>query len=160
MIFSRTFLAAALAALAVPALAHDGMAVRDPYLLVATGAAKTAGAFMVVENHRAIDDRLVGASSDAAARVEMHSHVEDDQGVMRMREIEDGILIAAGGEHALTRGGDHLMFLGLTRPLAEGDVVQVTLTFETTGDLEIEVPVRSGTDANAHDHGHSGHHQH
>ncbi|MFD1913415.1 copper chaperone PCu(A)C [Halodurantibacterium flavum] len=160
---------AAVAALALPitapaVLAHDGMAVRDAYARVTMPTAPTAAAFMVIENHRAIDDRLIAVRSDAAERVELHTHQQDDAGVMRMIELEDGIAIHAGGEHALVRGGDHLMFLGLTRPLSDGDIVHVTLTFEQSGDLEVEIPVdlNRAEDAAPHDHGaghgHSGGH--
>ncbi|MFC7703975.1 copper chaperone PCu(A)C [Plastorhodobacter daqingensis] len=141
MLIARTLVAAALAALAVPAVAHDGMAVRDAYVRVSGPSAKSGAAFMVIENHRAIDDRLIAARSDAAERLEIHTHTQDDAGVMRMVEIEDGILIPAGEEHALSRGGDHLMFLGLTAPLDHGDAVSVTLIFEQSGELEVEIPV-------------------
>jgi copper(I)-binding protein len=60
---------------------------------------------------------------------------------MRMMEVEEGFAIPAGGSHALARGGDHVMFLGLTRSLEHGDTVTVTLTFEQAGDVEVEIPV-------------------
>lgn len=161
MTFARTTLAVTFMAFAFPAFAHDGMAVRDAYIRTTTAQATSGAAFMVIENHRAFDDRLIGAQSDAAERVELHTHSEDANGVMRMGEIEGGILIPAGDEHALDRGGDHLMFLGLTRPLAQGDVITVTLTFELSGELEIEIPVDSERqpDAGA-GHGHGDGHGH
>ena len=86
---------------------------------------------MVIENTGDSDDRLVSATSDAAMKVELHTHVADDNGVMKMMEVEDGITIPANGQHALARGGDHVMFMGLTGPLEQDSEIAVTLTFET-----------------------------
>lgn len=140
-----------MAVLAFPAFAHDGFAVRDAYARASSPAARSGAVFMVIENHRTIDDRLIAVSTDAAQRAELHTHLSDVQGVMRMVEVEDGIPIPAGGEHALARGGDHVMLLGLTRPLTDGDTVTLTLVFERSGELTVEVPVDDARmDANAH----------
>ncbi|WP_347139994.1 copper chaperone PCu(A)C [Paracoccus sp. SSK6] len=128
-----------LAALAVVtpamALAQEGLAIRDAY--VRSTNPKTAAAFMVVENHGAADCRLTGAASDAADMVDLHTNVEDN-GVMKMQKIEGGIDIPAGGEHALARGGDHVMLMGLTKPLADGDKIALTLDFGDCGTQQVE----------------------
>ncbi|KGB80544.1 MAG: copper chaperone PCu(A)C [Confluentimicrobium sp.] len=133
---------AALAAIsfALPALA-DGIMIEDPYARASTMMSQSGAAFMVLKNMTDSDDRLVGASSDVAERVELHTHISDAQGVMQMVEVEEGFPIPAGGSHALARGGDHVMFLGLTRPLQQGDVIQVTLSFEKAGDITVDIPV-------------------
>jgi len=107
---------------------------------------------------------LIGASSDVADKVELHSHTSDDNGVMRMGEIEGGVAIAADDMHAFKRGGDHLMFMGLKGPLEQGAMVPVTLEFEKAGAVEIEVMVDQDRKPNhgkmKHDHGdmdHTGH---
>ena len=145
---------------ATAALAHDGMAVREAYALVASPNAQSGAIFMVIENHRAFDDRLIGAETDAAQRVDLHTHAEDAAGVMRMIELEDGILIPTDDEHALARGGDHIMLLGLTRPLNEGDTIGLTLRFELSGELEVEVPVGAPAEGHGHEHGHGHGHSH
>ncbi|ALG89222.1 MULTISPECIES: copper chaperone PCu(A)C [Actibacterium] len=133
---------AALAAIsfALPALA-DGIMIEDPYARASTMLSQSGAAFMVLKNRADSDDRLVGATSDVAERVELHTHISDAQGVMQMVEVEEGFPIPAGGSHALARGGDHVMFLGLTRPLQQGDVIQVTLSFEKAGDITVDIPV-------------------
>jgi len=70
---------------------------------------------------------------------------------MRMVEVEEGFAVPAGGMHALKRGGDHVMFMGLTRPMEQGDTVNVTLIFEKAGRIEVEIPVdlERGEDAPA-----------
>ncbi len=137
---SAIWLAAALSLFALPALA-EGITIQDPYARVSTMMSKSGAAFMVIENTGATEDRLIAASSDVAEKVELHTHKEDAQGVMQMLEVPEGFAIPAGGSHALARGGDHVMFLGLTRSLKEGDLVTLSLTFEKAGIVTLEVPV-------------------
>jgi hypothetical protein len=123
----RPLLGAALAAaLALPALAHDGVHVADVY---ARASARSGAVFMTITNHAAADDTLIAASTDVAERVELHTHVMDASGVMAMVEVEGGFTIPGGSTRVLQRGGDHIMLLGLTRPLADGDRFTLTLTF-------------------------------
>ena len=94
---------------------------------------------MVLMNHGVADDRLVGVTSDAAKKVELHTHSEDANGVMKMRHLVEGAVIPAGGMHALERGGDHVMFMGLSAPMTQGDEISVTLMFENAGAVSITV---------------------
>lgn len=156
----RTLLSAAIAMalLPVPVQAHDdhpaGLHVHDPYART-MGRVGTSGAvFFLLHNNTETDDRLIAAASDAAEVVELHTHV-DENGVMRMTRIEGGIALPAGQMHALERGADHVMLMGLTRNLAPGDIVTVTLTFESGAELVIEAPVDNARDGAAPDH--SGH---
>ncbi len=96
---------------------------------------------MVIHNDGETDDRLIFASSDAAARVELHTHFEQNNGVMRMMEVEDGFPVPAGGSHSLDRGGDHVMFMGLTGSWRQGDLIPLTLVFERRGELALEIEV-------------------
>ena len=159
----RLTLSAALSlALALPAVAadtHAPIGVTDGFVLVSHEHAQSGAAFMRLENRQGVDDRLIAAASDVAQRVELHTHTEDAQGVMRMVEVEEGFPLPAGGHHDLARGGDHVMFLGLTRPLAQGDSVTLTLEFEQAGALTLELTVGLPADAPAH-HGHSHGHSH
>ncbi len=135
-------LAAALAALlALPAVAHDGVHIVDPYARSMGMNAKTGAAFMVIENHQAEDDRLIEARSDVAERVELHTHLIDANGVARMVEVKDGFAIPANGSHALERGADHVMFLGIKEPFVDGEAIPVTLVFERAGEVQVEIPV-------------------
>ena len=103
----------------------DNIMVMDAYARVASKVAKSGAAFMMIHNHSDQEDRLVAAASDVAKRVELHTHLEES-GVMKMTKLEDGIIIPAGGMHALKRGGDHVMFMGLTRSLEHGDMIEKT----------------------------------
>ena len=135
-----TLLAAAIALSALPALA-DGITISDPYARVSTMMSKSGAAFMVIANTGTEADRLISAASDVAEKVELHTHKQDANGVMQMLEVTEGFAIPAGESYALARGGDHVMFLGLTRDLTQGDVVKLALTFEKAGVIEVDVPV-------------------
>lgn len=141
MNFLKSCLAAAAVAFALPAFAGDAIAIVDPYARVSAMMSNSGAAFMTIENHGMADDRLVSAASDVAAKVELHTHKIDANGVAQMVEVPEGFPVAAHGSHALARGGDHIMLLGLTRPLAQGDTVTLTLTFEKAGAMTVQIPV-------------------
>jgi len=143
MSFKSIFLAAVAAVFtAVPAFAQDIM-IGDAYARSSFPGAKTGAVFMMLQNHGAQDDRLIAASSPAAARVELHTHIAGADGVMKMREVEDGFVVPATGMHALQRGGDHVMLMGLNAPLVQDEAITLTLTFEKAGNIELIVPVDS-----------------
>lgn len=141
MSFKTTvFAAVAAAALAMPAFA-EGIMVQDPYARASSMMSNSGAAFMMIMNHTGQDDHLVSASSDVAERVELHTHKEDENGVMRMIHVEEGFDLPKDGMIAMERGGKHVMFLGLNHALEQGEVVELTLTFEKAGDVTVEVPV-------------------
>lgn len=119
------------------------MVVRDAYLRSSTPSSKSGAGFMELINQTGQDDRLIGVRSDLDGMVQLHSHSEDANGVMTMGEIEGGVVIPAGATHLFARGGDHLMFMGMTAPLDQGQEVPVTLIFETAGEIEVMIPVDS-----------------
>ena len=154
----RTTALAAFAALtlATPALAQQ-IAVHDPYARSASPMAKTGAAFMMIHNHGTADDRLIGAASPAAKMVQLHTHREED-GVMKMVHVEDGFPLPADGEIVMERGGNHVMLMGLTEPFEQDKMIPLTLTFEQSGEIEIEVPVdlaRKPENGHGHKHGQS-----
>lgn len=109
------------------------------------------GGYVTVANAGSRADRLVGAACDCAGRVELHT-VATDGGVMRMSPVE-AMEVPAGGALSLAPGGDHLMFLDLTAPLADGQSADVTLTFEHAGEVTVRLPVRAAAPAADGDHG-------
>jgi hypothetical protein len=152
----RRLLLAASLALAAPALAHDGVHVNAAYAIVASDKATTAAAFMSILNHAAEEDVLVSATSSVAERVELHTHVEDASGMMVMTEVEGGFPIPPEGSHALERGSDHIMLIGLNRPLVPGDRIDLQLTFSRGEVIDLILPVQDaaamGAAMEGHDH--------
>lgn len=154
--FKKSLIAGAAALmLAGPAFAE--ITVEDAYARSASPAAKSGAAFIVLRNSSDTEDRLIGASSDIAERVELHTHISGDNGVMRMVHVEEGFVLPAGGMIAMRRGAEHVMFMGLNDAMEQGDTVPVTLTFEKAGDIVVEVPVDlERQDHGGMQHGHGG----
>lgn len=142
MSFKTTLLGAALAvAVTAPAFAQ-GIEIEDAYARSSGMSAMAGAAFMIIRNTGDTDDRLIAATApDVAQRTELHTHIEDDNGVMRMVEVEQGFALPAGGEALLRRGGNHVMFMGLIDPFEQGETLSVTLTFERAGEMVVEIPV-------------------
>lgn len=85
-------------------------------------------------------DRLLGASSPRAERIEFH-RVENADGMMRMRRVA-AIELPAGARVELEPQALHLMLIGLSAPLSAGARLPLTLRFETAGEQSIEALVR------------------
>ncbi|MBS0565635.1 MAG: copper chaperone PCu(A)C [Proteobacteria bacterium] len=138
----RPFLAAlAFAALAAPALAHDGVHVENAFARFVPGA-RTGAVYMTIENHAKVEDRLVSVSTDAGAKAEIHRSAQGADGVMTMDALPDGLAIAPGAIAELKSGGDHIMVMDLNRHPKPGDSIEVTLTFSHAGTVKLSVPVR------------------
>lgn len=137
----QLLIAAAATAFALPAFAHDGVHINDPYARVNGGIGASGAIFLQIENHTDVDDRLLDVKSDVAAKVELHTHKASADGVMQMMHVPEGFPIAALQGHNLERGGDHVMLMGLNVDLKDGDMIPLTLIFEHAGAVQIDVPV-------------------
>ncbi len=144
--------AASTAVLAVPAAAHDfklgPLRIDHPYAIPTPPGATTGAAYLRgIRNTGEQADRLLGASTPVASRVEIHRSTVDAQNVMRMRPI-DGVELPAGSEVRLRHGGGHhLMLIDLVSPLKNGERFPMTLRFERAGEREVVVWVQQPRDA-------------
>lgn len=114
----------AAAALSGAALAQ--VTVSDAWVRATVPVQKTAGAFMTLQSSKAV--RLVGASTPAAGRVEIHKMEMDGQ-TMKMQAVE-ALELPAGTSVDLAKAGYHLMLLELKQQLKDGATVPLTLTVE------------------------------
>jgi copper(I)-binding protein len=113
--------------------------VEDAWSRATPPGAKVGAGYMKIS--AGVADRLVGASSPAAARVELH--VSEQKGdVMRMRQVK-AYDIPAGRVFELSPGGAHLMLVDLKAPLKQGTKVPLTLRFEKGGEIRVELEVRA-----------------
>jgi copper(I)-binding protein len=143
-----------------PATAGDytigSLQIGNPWTRATPKGAAVAGAYLTISNKGTEPDRLIGGSSAAASRFEVHSMVTE-QGVAKMRPITGGLEIKPGETVELKPGSLHVMWLGLKQPLAKGEKIKGTLEFEKAGKVEIEYAVEAlGATAPAP----GGHHQH
>lgn len=131
--------------LSTAALAHEvrvgDLEIIHPNIPAPAATAKAAGGFMAISNEGAVADRLVAVQTGIAKRAQVHTTETGADGVAKMVHLPDGVEIPAGGTVVLERGGLHVMFMGLTGALKEGDMVPATLVFEKAGPVAIEFMV-------------------
>ena len=129
--------------------------ISDSYARSSGPLAKAGAAYMKIMNHSDGSDRLIGVQSDIAKKTELHTHLKDDNGVMRMVHIDEGIKIGPMKEHSLVRGGQHIMFMGLKEPFETGKIISVILLFEKAGEIGIEIVVDQDRKDNKKSHSHT-----
>jgi copper(I)-binding protein len=144
-------------ACAVSALAAEfevgSVQVINPWTRATPKGAEVAGAYMVIRNKGTEPDRLLGGTSAVASRVEVHK-MEMGGGVAQMRPVEGGLEIKPGGSVELKPGSFHLMFIGLKRPLEQGQKMKATLEFQKSGKVDVEFDVAAlGASAAPEEHG-------
>ena len=160
MIYSRRVVALTAAIIAAPLAAH-GFAVSDlkighPWSRETAPGQSAGGGFLTITNNGKQADRLVSATSRAAAQVQIHT-VSMTNGVMRMRELPSGLEIPAGATVALKPGGFHIMLIGLKAPLRQGTLVPAELRFQRAGKVTINVKVEPIAYAGPEGGDHAGH---
>jgi periplasmic copper chaperone A len=116
--------------------------VEQPWSRATPSGAKTGAVYMTIDNKSGTADRLTGASSNVADKLQIHE-MKVENGVMQMREIAGGLPIPANGSVMLKPGSYHVMLIGLKKPLAAGDNFPLTLTFEKAGNISVTVPVQT-----------------
>ncbi len=116
----------------------SGIRAEQPWARATAPQQKVGGAYVTLTSPA--DDRLLGASSPVAGRVEVHEMTMDG-GVMRMREQKDGLALPAGKPVALAPGGYHIMLMDLQKPLVAGQVIAVQLRFQHAAPLDLEVKI-------------------
>ncbi|ABA05127.1 protein of unknown function DUF461 [Nitrobacter winogradskyi Nb-255] len=136
-----------------------------PWTRATAGGAKVAVGYVTIENKGGVADKLVGGSTDAAGRLEVHE-MSMNNGVMKMNQVEGGLAVEPGKTVKLEPGGYHLMLLDLKHPFKKGEKVPITLKFEKAGDVAVTLDVEGmGTRApgasggamkNPPDHSHDG----
>ena len=135
----RYLFATLITAFASPVLAGD-IIIEDAYARASRPGAPTGAIFMKIRNESETDDHLIGVESNVAKRVELHTHIEDN-GVMKMRHVEDGFLLPAGATHELARGGDHVMLMGVIEELETGAEIPLTLIFAEAGEIAVMITI-------------------
>lgn len=104
------------------------------------------------------DASIVAVSSPAASRAEMHSMTHED-GMMQMRTL-DTLALKAGQDVELGNGGNHLMLIGLKKPLAEGDDVGLVVTIQYADKHKEKITVKAAVRPLTENHEEHMHHHH
>ena len=137
----------------------DSVAVSEQWVKAADSG--MTAAFGVIANDTDSDIRIVSGDTEASTTTELHEVVESG-GTMTMREKKDGFVIPAKGSLTLKPGAEHIMLMGVKKPIRSGDSVTVTLRFEDGSTKRIDALARD-FDGNQENYvpaaGHPGTHQ-
>lgn len=146
--------------MASAALAHGhqvgSLSIQHPWSRETAAGQAVGGGFLTITNAGGRDDLLVSGSSPVAAEVQLHT-MSMDGGIMRMRQMTDGIAIPAKGAVELRPGGFHIMFMGLKRQLKQGEHFPVTLRFQRAGRVTVQFTVQPIGSTGPMEGGHAGH---
>jgi copper(I)-binding protein len=148
MTFSKALVAALMLAMASFSTAEaqelkvGDLTITQPWSRATPSGAKVAGAYVTITNNGTAPDRLVGATTSAAGRAEVHEMSMKDN-VMTMRPVSGGLVIEPGKSVALAPGGYHLMMMDLKAPLKNGDKLTATLEFEKAGKVDVTFDVQA-----------------
>lgn len=141
---NRITLLAALLGAAVAVNAHEFKAgkleIHHPWARAMPVAGGTGAVYFKINNAGDQADTLLSASNPALAeKIEIHSH-SNDNGVMRMRQVEN-VAVPAKGSVLFAPGGYHLMLINLKKPLVQGEKLPLTLKFAKAGQVKVEIKV-------------------
>jgi copper(I)-binding protein len=100
-----------------------------------------AGGYFTITNKAHEADRLVGAESPATGKIEIHGIKVVGSGIT-MKPMERGLGLPPDTAITLKPRGYHL-WIALKAPLAKGQKVPVTLTFEKGGTQQVELTVEA-----------------
>jgi copper(I)-binding protein len=141
----RTFLLFATGACALSALAQQiepgTLVISRPWSRPTVQGMPMGVAYLSITNNGKTADVLTGASSPAAARVEIHQTTFAD-GMARMRSVTD-VTIAPGATVKFEPGGIHLMLVDLKAPLETGKPVPLELHFRSAGKISVVLNVEA-----------------
>ena len=136
----KTILAALALSFALMASSAHADTIQVENAFARVSPAGSGGAFMTIKNTANKADRLVGISTDAARRAELHITKTKD-GVMSMQRVP-AIDIPANGSASLAPGGYHIMLFGIDKSLKTGDTIKLHLQFENAGERTVPVEIR------------------
>ena len=131
-------LTASILAAVMPIAAQAEITVIDPWARASVLASRPGAAYLTLSSDEA--DRLLNVTSPVAGQVMLHGVETDGAGITRMVHL-DALDVSPGTPVTLAPGHMHLMLMGLSRKLEEGESFPLTLVFETAGEVTVEVPV-------------------
>ncbi len=118
----------------------NNLAVHEAWIREAPPSAAVMAGYLVIENRGSTPRQLLGATSTAFDRVQMHATVTE--GNRTRMTHESSIELPPGDVVMFEPGGRHLMLMGPQDKLADGDTVVISLLFDGDEQLDIGFTVR------------------
>ena len=98
-----------------------------------------ASGFLVIKNNGRRVERLIAASTPMSMWTEIYGKVD---GRRVLHSLRDGLEIPPGSTVPLRPGSHHLRFIDIDFPLAVGQTLEVLLTFQRAGKVQLLFPGR------------------
>jgi periplasmic copper chaperone A len=124
---------------ATPTPARAVLAVKDAWARAADSGA-TSAVYFTITNSALVPDTLAGARSALAEEAGLHMSMQHDR-TMHMAALQS-LPVPADDSVLFAPLGAHVMLTRLTRAIAAGDTVALTLTFVSGQSLEVRAGVR------------------
>ena len=127
--------------------------VTQPWARATFALAKTGALYFTLTNHSDKPITLLSAqvAKTVASKTEIHHTIMQD-GMMKMQELAEGVLVGPGETVHFSPGGKHIMLMGLTGPLEDGEKLQLALEFNDDVSMSIDVPIRKQAESVSHEH--------
>jgi len=116
--------------------AQGAVSAADGWIELPEPGATSTSAFVVVKNPTMYDVYIMSATTEVAGSIEFRASGAEDAPAVNQ------LTIPAYGSVFMASNGAHLVLKDLTRPLEEGETIQLTLVTEGGVRMEVAAPVR------------------
>lgn len=106
----------------------DTIAIHHPTVKTTPPGITNSAAYFTLVNNGEKAITLIDVASDGAKLVEMHEHIKHN-GTFKMQKMQP-LTIPANSKANFEPGGNHIMFIDVTKPIKNGDKIDITLSFD------------------------------
>lgn len=138
----KTRWAALMAAVAL-AGCQQGPGVEDAWVRLPAVPGRPAAGYATVRGDGSSDRALVGVSSPAAERAELHESMAGHGGMMAMQPLDR---VRVKGTVGFGPGGKHIMLFGLSPDLRAGGTIPMTFAFEDGAKVTVDAKLVAAGD--------------
>ncbi|WP_094712610.1 copper chaperone PCu(A)C [Hahella sp. CCB-MM4] len=143
-----------LSSISAPAFSHGAkegdIMVKHPWMRMVPVAGMNGAGYMTLTNMSDHQDRLVAIKGDWAKKFEIHE-TRDNNGMMEMQPVPEGVALPPGKTVELQPAGYHVMIMKIERQIRPGERLPVTLVFERNQQIDTFIVAQS-LSGNDHEH--------
>lgn len=115
---------------------NEFLIAEDAFVRATPPNAKNSAVFLKLTNHGSENAVLIGAVSNASAQAELHT-IKKEGAKMSMQRLDE-VVVKPHATHEFKPGADHIMLIGLLKPLKEGESIDLALIFKDGSKLSLE----------------------
>lgn len=115
---------------------NEFLIAEDAFVRATPPNAKNSAVFLKLTNHGSENAVLIGATSSISKNAELHA-IKKEGAKMSMQRLDE-VAIKPHATHEFKPGADHIMLIGLLKPLKEGESIDLTLIFKDGSKLSLK----------------------